>query len=100
MRDVLIKGFAIVADRKRLFLLGVLLVAAILGGLAERSPWSLWLNLFAVTFTLILLMLALSLLAAVRYHPAVLVVRPEMPAFATSPQCSPPRPSSSWPAAW
>lgn len=89
MRDVLIKGFAVVAGRKRLFLLGVFLVAAILGVLAERSPGNRWLLLFAVILTLILLMLALSSLAAVRYHPAVLVVRPGIPAFATAVNLAP-----------
>ncbi len=86
---VLIKGFAVVAGRKRLFLLGVFLVAVILSVLAERSRGNRWLLWFAVILTLILLMFALSVLTATRYHPAVLFVRPEIPAFVTAVNLAP-----------
>ena len=89
MHAVLIKGFAAVAGRTRLFLLGVFLVAVIVGVLAELSSWNIWLGLFSVASVLVLLFLTLSLVAAVRYHPAVLSVRPEMPAFVTAVNLAP-----------
>jgi hypothetical protein len=89
MRLVLIKGFSAVADRTRLFLLGVLLIAVTVGVLAELSPWNQWLAVYAVTLALFLLMITLSLLAPVHYHPAVLFLRPELPAFATAANLAP-----------
>ena len=81
---MLIKGFAVVAGRKRLFLLGVFVLAAMLGVVTQSRRWESWLPAFAVTLAFIVLMLALSLLATRHYHPAVLFVRPQPPAFATA----------------
>jgi hypothetical protein len=84
MHPVLIRGLAVVADWKRQFLLGVFVLAAILGILAQSRRLESWLPVFAVTMGLIVLMLVLSLLATRHYHPAVLFVRPRPPAFAAA----------------
>ncbi|SNT17654.1 hypothetical protein SAMN06264365_1521 [Actinoplanes regularis] len=83
MHPVLIKGFALVASRKRLFMLGMVVVAASMGVLTQLGPWGVWTATLAVTVTLFLLMLRLSQLAAARYHPALLFVRAEPPSFAS-----------------
>jgi hypothetical protein len=89
MQPVVTKGFAAVAGRQRLFLIVVFLVAVVVGVVAERSSRGLWLVMFAVTGALFLLMLALSLLAAVHHRPAVLEVRPERRAFGTAADLAP-----------
>lgn len=82
---MLIKGFAVVAGRKRPFLVGVLFLAATLGVLTQVGP----VDPFPVLFVLSAAMIGLSALAALRHRPAVLSVRARPPAFATAPPLAP-----------
>jgi hypothetical protein len=77
---VLTRFFGVVAGRARLFQAGVLVLAVVLGALVQADR----LDAFVVLLVLPLALLALYVLAAYRYHPAALVVRPEPPAFATA----------------
>lgn len=82
---MLVKGFGVVAGHRRLFLAGVLVLAVVLGALVQAER----LDAFVVLLVLPLSLLALSVLAAYRYHPATLAVRPEPPAFATASPLAP-----------
>lgn len=68
------------ARGRRLFLIGVLVLAASLGAAAELGHYGLAL----VSLGLFLGFNALSMLATSRYHPAVLLDEPDEPAIATA----------------
>jgi hypothetical protein len=77
--------FAAVARWRRPILLVTLPVAVVFGVLRESSDRGVWFPVFVVGFGSFLVLLTLALIAAFRYHPAVLVARPQEPAFAARP---------------
>lgn len=86
---VLIMGFTAVSRWRLPILIAGLLLAVGLGVLGESSDAAIWGPAFGGSFGVALAWMALSLLATYRYHPAVLLARPRVPAFA-------PRPSPAW----
>lgn len=82
---MLTKGLGVVAGSKRLFQVGVLILAVVLGILVQADR----LDAFVVLLVLSLSLVVLSVLAAYLYHPAALVLRPEPPAFATATNLAP-----------
>ena len=82
---VLIIGFTAVARWRRPILLVVLPLAVMFGVLGESRDRGVWFPVVAVWVGSTLVLLALTLVAAFRYHPAVLVARPQEPAFAAQP---------------
>jgi hypothetical protein len=76
---VLNSVFAAVASGRRLFLTGVLILAASLGAAAELGNY----GLAPVLLVLFLGFNGLSMLATARYHPAALLAEPNGPAIAT-----------------
>ena len=76
--------FAWVARHPLTFLAGTL-VSAIVLGVAGQSLHDLrWLPVFTLVAGLTFALIVLSLFGTLRYHPAVLTVRPDEPAFATA----------------
>lgn len=82
---VLIKGLTAVARRRRPVLIGVLILAVVLGILVQAGP----LPSAAALFVLVLAMIVLAFLVGQLYHPAVLTARPEPPAILAAPGLAP-----------
>lgn len=78
-------AFSAVGRRRRPILLVVLLLVVALSVLGESSHRGTWFPAFAVWMGSTLVLLSLGLVATLRYHPAVLTARPQLPAFAAGP---------------
>lgn len=77
--------FSAVGRWRRPILLVVLLFVAGLSVLGESTNRGTWFPAFGAWVGATLLLLAFFLVATLRYHPAVLVARPQVPAFAAGP---------------
>lgn len=86
---LVITAFTAVGRWRRPFLLAVLPLAVALGVLTESDDRATWLPSFGVWAALIVVLLTLSLVAAVRYRSATLVARPKEPSFAARPNPAP-----------